>query len=616
MERAFVAKVMALSSEARAGKRAEQYGALVAQIKESDEGGTAEDVATKRNVLLALVDFAPALASQGEHRALLRATFQSKCATRTTLEALGSLLCAVVSNNATHAAGALDAVFKGVGRGFLGLDADFVAPGRVEAKRMPAFATLTQLLDLCPSCGTVELAEAMRTNYPYVRAEGLRHEAYAKFCLAVCERHVLAEPTALLLVCEKALEVDCQVDVAKVAASEKKSETVFELDLEASETATPRKGSPVDDHPAVAADEPHDKLDVVLGALFAYGAEAMGGDDAAADRYYSNLLDVFETAILHTKQSKFVQFAVFAAAATSPARVAAFARRLMLVFTDDARPLVSRVPAVAYLASLLCRSTAVDAALVALGAEALFSSAEAALAALRDKAGEAFKIVDEADQQSTAHLLFALVQALVYVICFRGEELFNRNGWGPQYEKLADEQRWNALLFDNAVLPLNRADGRVRDEFTHALKRAKHKFSDAFRSRATAATKAPEARRKRGEDHFFFPFDPYLLPLSKGFVDPCYRDWSDDRNDSDSDNDDERSDSDDSDDDDDDDDTDPRKRTRSFGESPHSLSPSHMSLDKLPPPNMAMSMSLNGGAGGAGGFFPPPPRDSVADEAW
>ena len=607
MEQAFVEKVMAAAAgDAKsAAKKQAQHDALVATIKDSDEGAAADEVETKRKVLVALGAHAPRLASRPEHRPLLRAVFQSRCAARATLDALGDLFCGVVSNNATHVAGALDAVFKSASRGFLGFDGEtVVAPGSVDATQLPQYATLLRLLELCPQ-GVAEVSAAMAANYPYCRADGLKHEAYAKLVLALCEVHGVLEPAGLQLVAERALEIDCLVEPETLAPPEGE---VFELDdVDESERRTPRKVREADPDGAGA------KLDDVMDGLFTYAQKRLASD--SGDAFFDVLLDVFESAILKTKQSKFVQFAVFSAAASSPARCAKFARRLTLVVADEATPLVTKVPAVAYLASLVCRCSAVDAPLVALSAEALFSAAEERLEKLRTRAGRS--LVDEADQQATATLLFALMQALVYVVCFRGSDLFGRSGWGARYDALADEGRWDRLLFGNALKPLDRADARVRDEFRATLK-ATAKFSAAFRAKVAEAARAPRRPRstRPGDESFFFPFDPYVLPKSARHVAPVYRDWArdDDDDDDDDDGDDSSSDGD-SDSESDAGGADFRKRARSFGDSPHSLSPSHMpmSLDKgslqMPAP-----MSLNGD-----GFFPPPApprRDSVADDAW
>lgn len=407
MEQAFVEKVMAAAAgDAKsAAKKQAQHDALVATIKDSDEGAAADEVETKRKVLVALGAHAPRLASRPEHRPLLRAVFQSRCASRATLGALGDLFCGVVSNNATHVAGALDAVFKSASRGFLGFDGEtVVAPGSVDATKLPQYATLLRLLELCPQ-GVAEVPAAMAANYPYCRADGLKHEAYAKLVLALCEVHGVLEPAGLQLVAERALEIDCLVEPETLAPPEGE---VFELDdVDASERHTPRKAREADPDGAGA------KLDDVMDGLFTYAQKRLASD--SGDAFFDVLLDVFESAILKTKQSKFVQFAVFSAAASSPARCAKFARRLTLVVADEATPLVTKVPAVAYLASLVCRCAAVDAPLVALSAEALFSAAEERLEKLRTRAGRS--LVDEADQQATATLLFALVQALVYVVC-------------------------------------------------------------------------------------------------------------------------------------------------------------------------------------------------------
>ncbi|KAH8072117.1 RNA polymerase I-specific transcription initiation factor [Aureococcus anophagefferens] len=338
MEQAFVEKVMAAAAgDAKsAAKKQAQHDALVATIKDSDEGAAADEVETKRKVLVALGAHAPRLASRPEHRPLLRAVFQSRCASRATLGALGDLFCGVVSNNATHVAGALDAVFKSASRGFLGFDGEtVVAPGSVDATKLPQYATLLRLLELCPQ-GVAEVPAAMAANYPYCRADGLKHEAYAKLVLALCEVHGVLEPAGLQLVAERALEIDCLVEPETLAPPE--------------------------------------------------GEKRLASD--SGDAFFDVLLDVFESAILKTKQSKFVQFAVF-----------------------SARGVVARA----------------------------LRQVRAAPDARRRRRGDAPRL--------------GLRRLLPW------SDLFGRAGWALA-TTLADDGRWDRLLFGNALKPLDRADAR------------------------------------------------------------------------------------------------------------------------------------------------------------
>ena len=258
---------------------------------------------------------------------------RSPCTVRETVAARGAALCAIVSNNATHVRSALDAIFEAAARDDLSADASELLP-----------ETLRRLLELCPQGGAL-VAAAARRRYPYLTAPTARHRAYASFCLKRADADGV-----LRLVTEKALELDCHAEL------DAPKNEMFQLDDGAS------------DGGAAAA------LDDVLELCFERTERRLREDgDGALDEW----LRVFDACILQTQGCRCVQFLPFYAAATDPGRAAAFARHLALRVADDAAPDVARVASVSYLSSFVCRCRAVDAALVALGAEALFAHAEA-----------------------------------------------------------------------------------------------------------------------------------------------------------------------------------------------------------------------------------------------
>ena len=103
----------------------------------------------------------------------------------------------------------------------------------------------------------------------------------------------------------------------------------------------------------------------------------------------------------------------------------------------------------------------------------------------------------------------AAVRGLLYVFCFRGDEVLARRGWEARCDALCDANRWAALLGDPALDPLRNAPPRVLREFAAVARRAAPPLLDAASlKRVSVASKCASA-----PGYAFFPFDP--CPLRK-----------------------------------------------------------------------------------------------------
>mmetsp|Transcript_27708 Transcript_27708/g.84998 ORF Transcript_27708/g.84998 Transcript_27708/m.84998 type:complete len:482 (-) Transcript_27708:105-1550(-) len=324
---------------------------------------------------------------------------------------------------------------------------------------------------------------------------------------------------------------------------------VFELDLETS--------IPPDQEEENA---PLRKLDAVMCLLFEYAEERLEDETL-----FAAALEIFEASVLHTHECRFVQFFFFKLATTTRDRATRFAARLIDVAAYDTAPRVTRLSAVAYLASFLCRALVVDARLATDCCDHVFRWAERAADLVFSAAARRLHVDDdeniahsfrslatspnslknydlEDDLVQNEHrrrrqdtqddddkrrrsseavenlgLFAAMFQALLYVVCFRGDELL------AEASSLRDSARWRRLVTVGNAEGLKRCDARVRLEFLDACDRARLFPDDLLATlRGVRGASLPPRR-----DHdFFFPFDPYHLPNSRAFVATGYRSWT------------------------------------------------------------------------------------------
>eukprot|EP00635_Sarcinochrysidales_sp_CCMP3193_P011774 CAMPEP_0118898084 /NCGR_PEP_ID=MMETSP1166-20130328/5217_1 /TAXON_ID=1104430 /ORGANISM="Chrysoreinhardia sp, Strain CCMP3193" /LENGTH=673 /DNA_ID=CAMNT_0006837167 /DNA_START=160 /DNA_END=2181 /DNA_ORIENTATION=- len=570
-EAAFVAKALTAKEEK---KKATLYEGLVRQIEASDDDLSEAEVAMKGRIFEALGAEAPRLVRQ---QGLLEALFRAKSRKAPVLRGLGSALASVVSAKSTL-----------VGRAFGTLLTIAATHGDAEGAIV---AAAVHLLEICPR-GTPQLFRAAKKAYPWTGSSSATHAGYVAVLVGLAERQTLCEPFVFELLVSRAIELDVSsqfvsssfsggagpatksADSVETTTKKKKIQpggggaaVVFELEIDNPATVDDDDDVVIQEEETAAA-----KLDAIMCLLFTYVDRQIG-----SEALFATALDVFEASVLHTHESKAVQFLFFKLATASADRAAKFAKRLVDVAADAAGPRVTRLSAVAYLASFLCRAQAVDVNLAAACADKLLGWAEDAGALVfgkenrlppfpttldgdgdGDDAGDDYaKTPEEEDYRegrlgdgtrrnggglpsssSNSTNLFAVIfQALLYVMCFRGDELLASKA----RPTLLNEARWRRLLTLGSAQGLRRCDPRVKAEFFDVCHRSNFFPNDFLAAlRAVSGTTLPSRDPGADDDvrhggdkdttprpvFFFFPFDPYLLPESKAFIASAYRHWT------------------------------------------------------------------------------------------
>ena len=263
-----------------------------------------------------------------------------------------------------------------------------------------------------------------------------------------------------------------------------------------------------------------DKLDALLELLFEQIQSGCKKGISSTQQIYYELLNIFESTILTTHKSKFVQFCIFLPCGLetqieimndlleddvgneskeSPITVLPtsqsnrdcgvdnedeailyreFVSKLLQIIVDPYRAATTRQSSACYLASFVSRASFVGIDTVCESISALLRWAEAYIGSLGVHAVRAA----DARQQSDHHSLFYTVcQAAFYIMSFRGNEAIeyyreavsneaNQDNDEPDYPDVEsmnlETKRWTALC-GHALQPLRFCLESVRSEFLH-----------------------------------------------------------------------------------------------------------------------------------------------------
>jgi RNA polymerase I-specific transcription initiation factor RRN3 len=311
------------------------------------------------------------------------------------------------------------------------------------------------------------------------------------------------------------------------------------------------------------------QLDSIMLLLFQHVEQRVQKDPACAPLLFQMIIPVFESTVLTTHRSKYVQFIVFylcgCNTTTAGDLYRDFAGHLVEAVLDHYRATVTRQSAACYLASFVSRGKYVCPETACEAVAALLRWAEAYLSVVvsNNKNGNDVRSMCESHS-----LFYTVCQAAYYIMCFRGAEAVQFYREAVDYharnpKKTEDSpypdldhidmapERWEKIC-GHRLQPLRFCLESVREEFIlvaqvfNLLPPALSKNLDIEaqqqssrprrkgKSINTPATTMAGRRRKggvgglgRGSNPLdsFFPFDPYLLQRSSDYVDPLYRNW-------------------------------------------------------------------------------------------
>ena len=426
-----------------------------------------------------------------------------------------------------------------------------------------AHRALRYLLELIPSAGRI-LSSAMTTAFPHQTDSRRSHVIYIQNLLKLVEYSPQLRGEVLALITERLVKLDVQVQVDLEDLAEDVGEGLVDQipparpdlmdDIEESDISDDEEDSDEDegeeDEEAQRAKDITknvEKMDAILDILFSHYEQSFTNPTVEEQVGSLNiLLSQFVTTILPTHRSRHTQFLLFHFAQQSSEYIDTFVGTCVQITFDKGQPATVRQASAAYLASFVARGMHVPSSIV----RDVFDYIGGELARLRREHEPGCRGPDMRRYSS----FYVLVQALLYIFCFRWRDLESAPDDDYEDEDLnapyAQEHQWKSgvkeALSQNVfskLNPLKVCSTAIVTEFARIAHHLRivyvyHLLETNKRVRVlqSAGTgygqpnreTALSAKRDESYQHLdaYFPFDPYHLPKSKRWMEGDYREWS------------------------------------------------------------------------------------------
>ncbi|KAF1996690.1 RNA polymerase I-specific transcription initiation factor RRN3 [Amniculicola lignicola CBS 123094] len=409
------------------------------------------------------------------------------------------------------------------------------------------------------SMTSTHLQPILSSTFPFPKDTTKAHVQYIKNILRVSEYCPELKGEIMSLVMDKLVKIDVQIQV-----------DMDELDDEIEDRLVGEEGNDEDEEDDISDDESVSsdgsldanklrlkelkesvtKLDSIMNLLFShYDSIFAKKDTFDIDDTFEGLLSQFASIILPTYRSRHTQFILFHFSQTSPDLMERFAGCCSHLAFDNRRAPILRVAAAAYLASFIARGAHVSSAIV----RDVFDLLCHHLETERLKHESGCRIPD----LSRYGTYYAIAQALLYTFCFRWRDLVVTPDGRPITDEAfvyhEGEFTWHnsiqAILNRNILSPLNPLKICAPTIVAQFARVAHHlRFIYVFnlletnkRIRLTkglggqggymseVGTRETALTQKRGEESLlldaYFPFDPYVLPKSRRWLEGDYVEW-------------------------------------------------------------------------------------------
>lgn len=404
------------------------------------------------------------------------------------------------------------------------------------------------------SMASTVLAPALIHNFPYPDDDAKTHVRYIRNVLKVADYCPELKGQIFSLVTDKLVKIDVQIQVDMEELEDDIEERlVGDAINEAEEDDS--------DNDSVASEDSLDpeeqrlkdirqavsKLDTIMDLLFTHYNAIFTENRFEADDLFESLLAQFATTILPTYRSRHTQFLLFHFSQTSPDRTEQFAGLCSQVAFDQNRPHILRVAAAAYLGSFIARGAHVSSATV----RAVFDLLCHHLEVQRATHEHSCKGPDLRRYGT----YYAISQALLYLFCFRWRDLIVTPDGAPPsdqdivyhdgdftwYHTTQETIRRNIfsklnplkICAPTIVSQFARMAHHLRFLYVYPLietnKRVRLARSLASGYLAGLGGRETALNAKKGEAGFlldaYFPFDPYVLPRSRRWLEEDYVSW-------------------------------------------------------------------------------------------
>jgi len=425
---------------------------------------------------------------------------------------------------------------------------------------------LKYLLQLIPSASGV-VSPILAAAFPPSTDSTRTHVSYVQNLLKIIEYAPELRSDILVLITERLVKIDLQVQEDLENLEEEVDEGLVE---DVSKLNTAHEGMDVlsggedeDEDESTISDEDLDeeaqrkqevksninKVDSILDILFAYYQPFFHSgrlDEKGAT--LDLLLSHFTTIILPTYHSRYTQFLLFHFAQTTPALIDHFAGTCVDIAFDKIQPAIIRRSAAAYLGSFVARGKHVPPQIV----QDVFDIIGGQLHGLLTE----YESTCRGPDLRRYATFYALVQALLYIFCFRWRDLTidsdsyvdSDSDAGAAFEE--KPPTWAAGVKEtlhrtihSPLNPLKVCSPAIVAEFAniahrHGLIYVYSRIETNKRLRLSHFTGSSSDRTpgrdtalsvKLDESYHqldaYFPFDPYQLPRSKKWIEGDYVNW-------------------------------------------------------------------------------------------
>lgn len=402
----------------------------------------------------------------------------------------------------------------------------------------------------------------MTTAFPHQTDSRRSHVVYIQNLLKLVEYAPELRGEVLALITERLVKIDVQVQVDLEDLADDVGEGLVDQipparpdlmdDIEEADVSDEEEDPDEDeeDEEAQGAKEITknvQKMDAILDILFSHYEQSFTNPSIEEQVGSLNiLLSQFVSTILPTHRSRHTQFLLFHFAQQSSKYIDTFTGTCVQITFDKGQPAIVRQASAAYLASFVARGMHVPSNIV----RDVFDYIGGELTRLRREYEPGCRGPDMRRYSS----FYVLVQALLYIFCFRWRDLESSPDDDYEDDDLntyyGQEHQWISGVKDNLsqnifskLNPLKVCSTTIVTEFARIANHLSivyvyHLLETNKRVRAlqSAGTgygqpnreTALSARRDESSQHLdaYFPFDPYHLPKSKRWIEGDYREWS------------------------------------------------------------------------------------------
>lgn len=287
------------------------------------------------------------------------------------------------------------------------------------------------------------------------------------------------------------------------------------------------------------------KLDSIMKLLFertnnSFTKESLDSGDGVL--LFGTLIKVFKTYILPTHYTRCIQYLMFHIVQKQPSLTDSFLVMLIDVLFNKKSALSERVKAMQYLSSFLARAKSVSRTQLLSVMKYLMDWCSEYVSERENEIGNGLGGMDR------FLMLYAILQGLMYIFCFRYNEFKKENNdgeWELRMDKFFNKMimsKFNPLKFCNetVVLIFARIVQKVNLCYCFSIieKNKRDRLNGVLKNAGEESSGDNFERKQEFLDwEAYFPFDPLVLKSARRIISPNYIEWqnTDDSDDDDSD---------------------------------------------------------------------------------